>query len=312
MVSASQTIQHGKWLEEANHLPWRAKVPSLNILLTSTTWRNDHNGFSHQGPGLIQNVITQRGDVSRVYLPPDANTLLSVADHCLRSRSYINLIVIDKQPQQQWLTIDEAVAHCASGAGIWTWAGNDDGSRDPDIVLACAGDVVTMETVAAAQLLQEMLPDLIVRVVNVVDLMTLPRPQDHPHGIDNTFFTRAVHRSRRRGLLVPRVPRCHPPAGARAARRRPVPRPRLHRAGHHDHAVRHGGPEPGVALPPGDGRDQQRQADPTGASAVKAWASRSWTATQAYIVEHLEDMPEVRDWTWQRPGTTQDQESADA
>ena len=146
-------------------------------------WRNDHNGFSHQGPGLIQNVITQRGDVSRVYLPPDANCLLSVADHCLRSRSYVNLIVIDKQPQQQWLTIDEAIEHCADGAGIWAWAGTDDGSRDPDIVLACAGDVVTMETVAAAQILQERLPELKVRVVNVVDLMTLPRPQDHPHGM---------------------------------------------------------------------------------------------------------------------------------
>ena len=117
MVSASQTIQHSKWLEEANQLPWRAKVPSLNILLTSTCWRNDHNGFSHQGPGLIQTVITQRAEVTRVYLPPDANTLLSVADHCYRSRSYVNLIVIDKQPQQQWLSMDEAIQHCTAGAG---------------------------------------------------------------------------------------------------------------------------------------------------------------------------------------------------
>ncbi|MDQ1726054.1 MAG: xylulose-5-phosphate/fructose-6-phosphate phosphoketolase, partial [Frankiaceae bacterium] len=136
MVSASQTVQHGKWLEEAAHLPWRAKVPSFNILLTSTAWRNDHNGFSHQGPGLINVVLTQRADVARVYLPPDANTLLSVADHCFRSRSYVNLIVIDKQPQLQWLTIDEAEEHCAKGSSIWEWAGNDDGSSDPDIVLA--------------------------------------------------------------------------------------------------------------------------------------------------------------------------------
>ena len=144
MVSASQTIQHSKWLEEATRLSWRAKVPSLNVLLTSTAWRNDHNGFSHQGPGLIQIVITHRGEVSRVYFPPDANCLLAVADHCLRSRSYVNLIVIDKQPQLQWLPIDQAIEHCARGASVWTWAGNDDGSREPDIVLACAGDVVTM------------------------------------------------------------------------------------------------------------------------------------------------------------------------
>ena len=188
MVSASQTIQHGKWLQEAAHLPWRAKIPSLNILLTSTAWRNDHNGFSHQGPGLIQNVITQRGSVGRVYFPPDANCLLSVADHCFRSRSYVNLVVIDKQPQLQWLSIDDAVTHCARGAGVWTWAGTDDGDSDPDIVLACAGDVVTMETVAAAQILRERLPALRTRVVNVVDLMSLLRPTDHPHGMEDTLF----------------------------------------------------------------------------------------------------------------------------
>ncbi|HET6937760.1 MAG TPA: phosphoketolase family protein, partial [Nocardioides sp.] len=188
MVSASQTIQHSKWLQEAGRLEWRPKVPSLNILLTSTAWRNDHNGFSHQGPGLIQTAITQRGDVCRVYLPPDANCLLSVADHCLRSRSYVNVVVIDKQPQLQYLSIDEAIDHCARGAGVWDWAGNEDGSLDPDIILACAGDVVTMETVAAARILAERLPDLRTRVVNVVDLMTLPRPKDHPHGLDGTTF----------------------------------------------------------------------------------------------------------------------------
>ncbi|MDY7091244.1 MAG: phosphoketolase family protein, partial [Actinomycetota bacterium] len=189
MVSASQTVQHGKWLQEAAHLPWRAKVPSLNVLLTSTAWRNDHNGFSHQGPGLIQVVLNQRGTVSRVYLPPDANCLLSVANHCFRSRSYVNLIVIDKQPQLQWLTMDQAIEHCARGAGIWEWAGTDDGTTDPDIVLACAGDVVTMETVAAAHILRNRLPGFKVRVVNVVDLMTLPRPKDHPHGMSPTMFT---------------------------------------------------------------------------------------------------------------------------
>jgi xylulose-5-phosphate/fructose-6-phosphate phosphoketolase len=301
MVSASQTIQHSKWLEEANHLPWRAKVPSLNILLTSTTWRNDHNGFSHQGPGLIQNVITQRGDVSRVYLPPDANTLLSVWDHCLRSKSYINLIVIDKQPQQQWLSIDEAVAHCSTGAGVWTWAGNDDGSRDPDIVLAAAGDVVTMETVAAAQLLQEMLPDLVVRVVNVVDLMTLPRPQYHPHGVDNTFFSE---------LFTDRVDvvfsfHGFPGAVHQLVHGRPDA-DRFHVRGFIDQ---------GTTTTPFDMVVRNRasryhlvmdainnaQRTPPGASAVKAWAQSQLERHHAYIVDHLEDMPEVRDWTWQRP-----------
>jgi xylulose-5-phosphate/fructose-6-phosphate phosphoketolase len=189
MISASQTIQHSKWLEEAARLPWRARVPSLNILLTSTAWRNDHNGFSHQGPGLLQNVITQRGEVARVYLPPDANCLLSVADHCMRSRSLVNLIVIDKQPQLQWLSIEQATEHCAHGSGVWDWAGNDDGTGDPDIVLACAGDIVTMDTVAAAQILREWLPSLKVRVVNVIDLMGLLRPRDHPHGMSKEYFS---------------------------------------------------------------------------------------------------------------------------
>jgi xylulose-5-phosphate/fructose-6-phosphate phosphoketolase len=301
MVSASQTVQHGKWLEEANHLPWRAKVPSLNVLLTSTTWRNDHNGFYHQGPGLIQNVITQRGDVSRVYLPPDANTLLSVWDHCLRSKSYINLIVIDKQPQQQWLTIDEAVAHCADGAGIWSWAGNDDGSRDPDIVLASAGDVVTMETVAAAQLLQEKLPDLKVRVVNVVDLMTLPRPQDHPHGVDNTFF---------RELFTDHVDVVFSFHGFPGAIHQLV-----HGRPDADRFHVRGFIEQGTTTTPFDMVVRNKASryhlvmdainnakrTPPGASAVKAWAQAQLDKHHTHIVEHLEDMPEVRDWTWQRP-----------
>lgn len=156
---------------------------------TSTAWRNDHNGFSHQGPGLLQNVITTRGNIGRVYLhPPDANSLLSVADHCFRSRSYVNVIVVDKQPQLQWMTIDEAVEHCARGAGVWEWAGTDDGSADPDIVLACAGDVVTMETIAAAEILKKHMPHFRTRVVNVVDLVALPRRKDHPHGMDETLF----------------------------------------------------------------------------------------------------------------------------
>ncbi len=188
MVSASMTIQHGKWLEEGRDLDWRKPVPSLNILLTSTCWRNDHNGFSHQGPGLIQNVITKRGEVARIYLPPDANCLLSVADHCFQSEDYLNVIVNDKQPQLQYLTMEEAIEHCRKGASIWDWAGNEDPDVEPDIILACAGDVLTMETVAAADILKQKVPDLNVRVVNVVDLMTLSRPKDHPHGMSDLYF----------------------------------------------------------------------------------------------------------------------------
>jgi xylulose-5-phosphate/fructose-6-phosphate phosphoketolase len=298
MVSASQTVQHGKWLQEATRLPWRAKVPSLNVLLTSTAWRNDHNGFSHQGPGLIQVVLTQRGDVARVYLPPDANCLLSVADHCLRSRSYINLIVIDKQPQLQWLTMAEAKAHCAQGAGVWEWAGTDDGSTDPDVVLACAGDVVTMETVAAAQILRERLPRLRVRVVNVVDLMTLPRPKDHPHGLSPTLFTELFTDS------VDVVFAFHGYPGA-------------------IHQLVHGRPdadrfrvrgfiEEGTTTTPFDMTVRNKASRyhlvidainnarrlPRGADELKRWCEQKLAAHEAYVVEHLEDMPEVRDWTW--------------
>jgi xylulose-5-phosphate/fructose-6-phosphate phosphoketolase len=187
MVSASQTVQHTKWLQEAIALPWREPVASLNIMLTSTCWRNDHNGFSHQGPGLIDVMLSKRGTVARIYLPPDANCLLSVADHCLRSRNYVNLIVIDKQPHLQYLNIDEAIAHCAKGASIWHWASNDQ-DVEPDVVMACAGDVPTLETLAGVQYLRERIPDLKVRVVNVVDLMTLFPPDDHPHGMSETAF----------------------------------------------------------------------------------------------------------------------------
>jgi xylulose-5-phosphate/fructose-6-phosphate phosphoketolase len=286
MVSASQTVQHGKWLEEAAHLPWRAKVPSLNVLLTSTAWRNDHNGFSHQGPGLIQVVLTQRGTVNRIYLPPDANCLLSVADHCFRSRSYINLIVIDKQPQLQYLPMDQAIEHCERGAGIWQWAGTDDGSSDPDIVLACAGDVVTMETVAAAQILRDRLPGMRTRVVNVVDLMTLVRPKDHPHGMNGTMFTELFTDD------VDVIFAFHGYPGA-------------------IHQLVHGRPdadrfrvrgfiEEGTTTTPFDMTVRNKASRyhlvmdainnarrlPPGATELKA-----------YVVEHLEDMPEVRDWT---------------
>jgi xylulose-5-phosphate/fructose-6-phosphate phosphoketolase len=187
MISASMTVQHAKWLQESLRLAWRRPIASLNILLSSTCWRNDHNGFSHQGPGLIDVMLSKRGTVARIYLPPDANSLLSVADHCLRSRNYVNLIVIDKQPQLQWLDIDAACEHAARGASAWAWASTDDG-RDPDVVIASAGDIATLEAVAAAWWLRHRAPDLRVRVVNVLDLMTLFPPDVHPHGMSADRF----------------------------------------------------------------------------------------------------------------------------
>jgi xylulose-5-phosphate/fructose-6-phosphate phosphoketolase len=185
MIVASMATQHAKWLEVCRQLPWRAPIASLNVLLTSTCWRNDHNGFSHQGPGFIDTLVSKQGAVVRVYLPPDANTLLSVAEHCLSSRNYVNLIVIDKQPQLQWLTLHEARAHCAQGASIWDWAGT---SGDPDIVLAAAGDIPTLEIVAAAWWLRRKAPSLKVRVVNVVDLFSIAAPDEHPHGMTDEKF----------------------------------------------------------------------------------------------------------------------------
>lgn len=296
MVSASQTIQHAKWLEEAAHLEWRASIPSLNILLTSTAWRNDHNGFSHQGPGLIQNVLTQRGDIKRIYLPPDANSLLVVADAVFRSRDKVNLVVQDKQPQPQWLSLEEAITHFERGASIWEWAGNDDGRDDPDVVLACAGDIVTMETVAAAEILRERLPKLRTRVVNVVDLMSLSRPKDHPNGMSEGYFTElftddkdvifafhgfpgAIHqlvhgrpdadRFRVRGFIE---------QGTTTTPFDMVVRNRASRY----HLVM-------------DAINNARRAVP-GGQELKAWCQAQLEEHERYIVEHLEDMPQVRDW----------------
>ncbi len=179
--------QHAKWLKITHDIPWRRKIASLNYLLTSHVWRQDHNGFTHQDPGFIDHVVNKKADVVRVYLPPDANTLLSVADHCLRSRSYVNVIVAGKQPELQWLDMEAAVRHCTNGLGIWEWASNDAGS-EPDAVMACAGDVPTLETLAAVDLLRQHFPDIKLRVVNVVDLMTLQPPSEHPHGVSDREF----------------------------------------------------------------------------------------------------------------------------
>ena len=180
--------QHAKWLKTTRGIPWRRPIASLNYLLTSHVWRQDHNGFSHQDPGFIDHVVNKKAEIVRVYLPPDANTLLSVADHCLRSRQYVNVIVAGKQPAPQWLTMDEAILHCTRGVGIWPWASTEGGDGDPDVVLGCAGDVPTLETLAAATLLRERLPDLAVRVVNVVDLMRLQPASEHPHGMADREF----------------------------------------------------------------------------------------------------------------------------
>jgi xylulose-5-phosphate/fructose-6-phosphate phosphoketolase len=296
MVSASQTVQHSKWLEEAARLPWRARIPSLNVLLTSTCWRNEHNGFSHQGPGLIQIMLTHRGDVARVYFPPDANCLLSVANHCLRSTSYVNLIVIDKQPQLQWLSVEEAVAHCTRGASVWEWAGNDDPNHEPDIVLGCAGDIVTMEVVAAAEILRERLPQLRTRVVNVVDLMTLIRPADHPHGMGEIQFAELFTES------VNVIFAFHGFPGA-------------------IHQVMHGRPdadrfhvrgyvEQGTTTTPFDMTVLNRvtryhlvidaisnaRRIPVGAGELLAWCEEKLAEHSRYVVQHLEDLPEIRNW----------------
>ena len=179
--------QHAKWLKVCRDIPWRRPIASLNYLLTSHVWRQDHNGFSHQDPGFIGHVINKKADVVRVYLPPDANTLLSVTDHCLQSRNYVNVIVAGKQPELQWLDMDSAIKHCTAGLGIWKWASNDEGSQ-PDVIMACAGDVPTLETLAAVEILRQHFPDLKIRVVNVVDLMALQPPSQHPHGFSDNDF----------------------------------------------------------------------------------------------------------------------------
>jgi xylulose-5-phosphate/fructose-6-phosphate phosphoketolase len=179
--------QHAKWLKTTNEIPWRRPIASLNYMLTSHVWRQDHNGFSHQDPGFIDHVVNKKAEVVRIYLPPDANCLLSVTNHCLRSRQYVNVVVCGKQPAPQWLDMDAAVKHCTAGIGIWSWASNDQGD-EPDVVMACCGDVPTLETLAAVEILYRELPDLKVRVVNVVDLMTLQPTSEHPHGLTDREF----------------------------------------------------------------------------------------------------------------------------
>jgi xylulose-5-phosphate/fructose-6-phosphate phosphoketolase len=300
MVSASMTVQHSKWLAEATTLSWRRPIPSLNILLTSTCWRNDHNGFSHQGPGLIDVMLSKRGTVTRIYLPPDANSLLTVADHCLRSHNYVNLIVIDKQPQLQWLAMDDACAHAGLGASAWEWASNTDGG-EPDIVLACAGDTPTLETVAAAWELRRLAPELRVRVVNVLDLMTLFSPSIHPHGMSDDRFVELFTTDK------PVVFAFHGYQFAvhQLVHRRPNPG-RFHVRGFN---------EQGTTTTPFDmvilnGMSRYHLAELAIRFApMAAGRAADLTATLReqieeavrYSREHFEDAPEIRDWQWTQP-----------
>jgi xylulose-5-phosphate/fructose-6-phosphate phosphoketolase len=303
MVSASMLVQLTKWLQHAADQPWRAPVASLNVLLTSTCWRNDHNGFSHQGPGLIDTALPLAPDVVRVWLPPDANCTLSIADHCLRSRNHVNLIVVDKQAHLQYLSLDEAAAHCAAGASVWDWAGTEHqqpGQPDePDIVLAAAGDVPTQEVLAAAQLLRQQVPYLRVRVVNVVDLMALLPPTDHPHGFsDDTFarlftedtdvifafhgYPRAVHE-----LLHGRVNpgRFHVRGfNEQGTTTTPFDMVVLNRMSRYHLVIE--------AL-----RRARRAAQ--GDLELAQHCQEMLARHHDYVRDHLEDMPEVRDWTWE-------------
>ena len=265
--------QHAKWLEAAQRLPWRRPVASLNYLLTSHVWRQDHNGFSHQDPGFIGHVANKKASVVRIYLPPDANTLLSVADHCLRSRNYVNVIVAGKQPGPQWLDREAAVRHCAAGAGLWDWASNDAGVA-PDVVMACAGDVPTLETMAAVDLLRRHLPDLRVRVVNVVDLMALQPQSEHPHGLPDAVFDSLFTADRPVIFAFHGYPwLVHRLLHGRAC----AQRFHVHgykRRGHHHHAIRHDGAERHRPLHAGHGRGRAGRAGDRRLGAFRAASAR--------------------------------------
>jgi xylulose-5-phosphate/fructose-6-phosphate phosphoketolase len=289
--------QHAKWLKVTRTIPWRRPIASLNYLLSSHVWRQDHNGFSHQDPGFIDHVVNKKAEVIRVYLPPDANTLLSVADHCLRSRNYVNVIVAGKQPALNYLSIDEAVIHCERGIGIWDWASTDEGG-EPDVVLGCCGDIPTLETIAAAALLREHLPDLKVRVVNVVDLMRLQPDTEHPHGLSDAEFDSLFTKSK------PIVFAYHgyPWLIHRLAYRRT----------NHDNLHVRGYKEEGTTTTPFDMvmlNDLDRfhlvidvidrvpgLADR--AAHLRQQMQERRLAARAYTREHGEDDPEIRDWAW--------------
>ncbi|MCY3022980.1 MAG: phosphoketolase family protein [Planctomycetota bacterium] len=292
--------QHAKWLKTTRQIPWRRPIASLNYLLTSHVWRQDHNGFSHQDPGFIDHVANKKAEVVRVYLPPDANTLLSVTDHCLRSRNYINVIVAGKQPAPQWLSMDAAIKHCTAGIGLWPWASNDAGG-EPDVVLACAGDVPTLETLAAVEWLRRRVRDLRIRVINVVDLMTLQSQSEHPHALSDKVFDQLFTRDK------PIIFAYHgyPWLILRLTYRRT----------NHDNLHVRGYKEEGTTTTPFDMvvmNDLDRfhlAADvidrvarlSVRAAYLKQEIRDTLIEHKEYIRKHGEDMPEIRNWKWSLP-----------
>ncbi len=295
-VIDSMVNQHAKWLKVTKSIPWRKPIASLNYLLTSHVWRQDHNGFSHQDPGFIDHLANKKADTVRIYLPPDANCLLSVTDHCLRSRNYINLIIAGKQPEWQWLDIDSAVRHCTVGAGIWSWASNEDG--DPDVVMACAGDVPTLETIAAVTLLHTYVPDIRIRVVNVVDLMVLQPPSEHPHGMDDRDFDALFTTDKPVIFAFHGYP--------------PIIHKLTYRRRNHDNFHVRGYKEEGTTTTPFDmvvlnnldryqlALDAIRRISRF-ADRVESATARYWDTMERhklYVSEHGRDMPEVEGWQW--------------
>jgi xylulose-5-phosphate/fructose-6-phosphate phosphoketolase len=294
----SMVNQHIKWLKTSRALPWRRPIASLNYLLTSHVWRQDHNGFSHQDPGFVDHVLSKSPEVVRVYLPPDANTLLSVADHVLRSRDYVNVVVAGKQPSFDWLSLEDARAHCARGAGLWKWAGTEDGTRAPDVVLACAGDVPTLEVLAAADILRRHLPELAVRVVNIVDMTRLMPREEHPHGMPDAEYDSLFTTDKPVVFAYHGYPWL-------------IHRLAYRRTGHANLHVR-GYKEMGTTTTPFDmvvrnDLDRYRLVmdviDHVPALGVRAVALRqsmadTRTRHHAWIREHGTDLPEVADWTW--------------
>jgi xylulose-5-phosphate/fructose-6-phosphate phosphoketolase len=297
----SMVNQHAKWLKTTRNIRWRKPIASFNYLLTSHVWRQDHNGFSHQDPGFIDHIANKKSEVVRIYLPPDANCLLSVADHCLRSLNYINLIIAGKQKEWQWLDIDAAVRHCTVGAGIWDWASNDAG--DPDVVMACAGDVPTLETLAAVTLLRDYVPDIRIRVVNVVDLMVLEPRTEHPHGMEDRDFNELFTRDRPVIFAYHGYPTM-------------IHKLTYNRKNHDNIHVR-GYREEGTTTTPFDmvvlnNLDRYQLAldairrIPRFADEVGRATDRYWTTMERhklYVSENGEDMPEVRNWKWSMSGS---------
>ncbi len=289
--------QHAKWLKVTRDIPWRRPIASLNYLLTSLVWRQDHNGFSHQDPGFIDLAVNKKADIIRVYLPPDANTLLSVTDHCLRSRDYVNIIVAGKQPEPQWLDMDAAIKHCTAGLGIWEWASNDEGGS-PDVVMACAGNVPTMEILAAVEILREHFPELKIRVVNIVDLMTLQPRSEHPHGLSDRDFDDLFTRDKPIIFAYHGYPWL-------------IHRLTYRRTNHRNLHVR-GYKEEGTTTTPfdmvvmndldrfhlaGDVIDRVPALE-TKAAYAKQYIRDRLLDHKAYVRKYGQDMPEIRDWKW--------------